>query len=184
MAHQNIWVKCWNSETPLCSIPVTLVRNVCNELLQLRCHHQCRACILKPPHQGLLGSSPTRRNSLPLGLGTGAESSQTCGVSPFKASSSRRALNYLQLVSSDALILLVYYTRKLHSHNLEIAQTSYAVSRLAVQSWDWLCNLEIGTQFLDSENVQRNLKIAQIPKLRGTYAYVCMHVRSVCVCRQ
>jgi len=25
MAHQNIWVKCWNSETPLCSIPVTLL---------------------------------------------------------------------------------------------------------------------------------------------------------------
>jgi len=30
------------------------------------------------------------------------------------------------------------------------------------QSQDWLCNLEIGTQFLDSENMQRNLKIAQI----------------------
>jgi len=24
MAHQNIWVECWNSESPLCSIPVTL----------------------------------------------------------------------------------------------------------------------------------------------------------------
>jgi len=29
------------------------------------------------------------------------------------------------------------------------------------------CNLEIGTQFLDSENAQRNLDIVQIPRLRG-----------------
>jgi len=32
-----------------------------------------------------------------------------------------------------------------------------------------LRNLEIGAQFPDSKNVQRNLEIAQIPKLRGTY---------------
>ena len=30
-------------------------------------------------------------------------------------------------------------------------------------------DLEIGTQSQDSENVQRNLEIAQIPRLRGTY---------------
>jgi len=29
-------------------------------------------------------------------------------------------------------------------------------------------NLEIGAQFPDSKNAQRNLEIAQIPKLRGT----------------
>jgi len=29
-------------------------------------------------------------------------------------------------------------------------------------------NLEIGTQFPDSENVQRNLEMAQIPRLQGT----------------
>ena len=45
------------------------VRGVCNKLLQLRLHLQCQACILKPPHQTLLGSLPTRRNSLPLCLG-------------------------------------------------------------------------------------------------------------------
>ena len=44
------------------------VTNIRNKLLQLRRHIQCRACILKHPHQGLLWSSPTRRNSLPLGL--------------------------------------------------------------------------------------------------------------------
>jgi len=50
-----------------------------------------------------------------------------------------------------------------------------AISRLrtgAAQSRDCINpvrNLEIGTQFLDSENAQRNLKIAQIPRLRGTY---------------
>ena len=32
-----------------------------------------------------------------------------------------------------------------------------------------LLNLEIGTQFPDSENVQRILKIAQIPRFHGTY---------------
>jgi len=56
------------------------VRDIRNKILQLRRHLQCRACTLKPPHRGLLGSSPTQRNSLPLGLGMGAERSQTCGV--------------------------------------------------------------------------------------------------------
>jgi len=32
-------------------------------------------------------------------------------------------------------------------------------------------NLEIGAQFPDSKNAQRNLEIAQIPKLRGTYIH-------------
>ena len=33
-------------------------------------------------------------------------------------------------------------------------------------------NLEIGMQFPDSENAQRNLEIVQIPILRGTYINV------------
>jgi len=111
------------------------------------------ACIPKPSHQGLLGRSPIQGNSFPLGLGTGAESSQTCGVPPYKASPSRRDLNYLPLVSSDTLSLLVHYVRKLHSCNLDIAQTSCAVSRLA-------CN---------SKNAQHSLEIVQILRLCGTY---------------
>ena len=39
---------------------------------------------------------------------------------------------------------------------------------------NFLRNLEIGTQFPDSENAQHNLKIAQIPKLHGTYSYMYM----------
>ena len=39
----------------------------------------------------------------------------------------------------------------------------------AAQSPDCLLNLEIGTQSRDSENAQRNLEIAQILRLRGTY---------------
>ena len=35
-----------------------------------------------------------------------------------------------------------------------------------------LLNLEIGTQFPDSENVQRILKIAQIPRLHRTYVRI------------
>ena len=53
--------------------------------------------------------------------------------------------------------------------HLQIAQTYCSISRMAR-------NLEIGTQFWDSENaqrnlenVQRNLEIAQIPRLRRTY---------------
>ena len=40
------------------------VSDIHNKLLQLLRHLQC---ILKPPHQRLLGSSLTQRNSLPLG---------------------------------------------------------------------------------------------------------------------
>ena len=53
----------------------------------------------------------------------------------------------------------------------KIAQYVCAISRLhkhIAQSQDCLHNLEIGTQFRDSENALRNLEIAQIPKLRGT----------------
>ena len=74
------------------------VRDVRNKLLQLRRHLQCRACILKPPYQGLLGSSPTRRNSPRSGY-----RSQTRGVPPFKASPSLKVLNSPLLVSLDAL---------------------------------------------------------------------------------
>lgn len=49
----------------------------------------------------------------------------------------------------------------------------------ALQSQDWLCNLKIGTQFLNSENVQCNLKIARIPRLSGTL-YECRW--QVCNC--
>jgi len=55
---------------------------------------------------------------------------------------------------------------------------SHAISRLrtgATQSRDCVtpvCNLEIGTQFQDSENAQHNLKIAQIPRLHGTFIQV------------
>jgi len=116
------------------------VRDVCNRLLQLHRHLQCEACILKPPHQGLLGSSPTRRNSLPLGLGTGAERSQNCGGPRSRQPPSLKVLNSLLLVRSDALTPLAHYVRKLHSRNLEIAQTYRAILRLCkriAQSRDW-----------------------------------------------
>ena len=54
---------------------------------------------------------------------------------------------------------------------------AHAISRLrnaVAQSRDCaalLRNLEIGTQFEDSENALRNLEIAHIPKLHGTYIY-------------
>ena len=49
------------------------------------------------------------------------------------------------------------------------------VRRLRVcvtQSRDWLRNLKTGTQSRDSENVQCNLEIAQILRLRGTRIFI------------
>ena len=53
----------------------------------------------------------------------------------------------------------------LYLRNLEIAQCS-AQSRDCASI---VRNLEIRTQSRDSENAQRNLEIAQILRLRGTY---------------
>ena len=66
-----------------------------------------------------------------------------------------------------ASTLAVNHMAKVKS--LKIAQMYCAISGLFAQSQDCLCNLEIGTQFRDSENALRNLEIAQFPKLRGTY---------------
>ena len=44
--------------------------------------------------------------------------------------------------------------------NHEIAHTCYTIPRLPAQS-------------RDSKNAQRDLKIAQIPRLRGTYTLLC-----------
>jgi len=55
--------------------------------------------------------------------------------------------------------------------SLLFANYAHAISRLhkcIAQSQDWLCKLEFDVQFPDSENVQRNLEIVQIPKLHGT----------------
>ena len=113
------------------------VRDVRNKLLQLHRHLQCRACILKPPHQGLLGSSPTRRNSLPLVLGTGAERSQTC-VQGITISESCQLSSVSQLGLSHPISPLRSQIALVQSRdcanvlrNSEIAQTYCAVSRLA-----------------------------------------------------
>ena len=56
----------------------------------------------------------------------------------------------------------------LYLRNLELAQCS-AQSRDCASI---VRNLEIRTQSRDSENAQRNLEIAQILRLRGTYMYM------------
>ena len=66
-------------------------------------------------------------------------------------------------------------------HNLEIAQRNDKIAqsrrlcKRIAQCQDCLHNLEIGTQFRDSENVLRNLGIAQIPTMRRTYIHVLLH---------
>jgi len=65
---------------------------------------------------------------------------------------------------SDDLGSIVHATNCVNLvHNLEIG-TQFPDSENAQH------NLEIGMQFPDSENAQHNLAIAQIPRLRGTSA--------------
>ena len=108
------------------------------------------------PAPGASGKFTNLENLPSPGLGMRAERSQTCGMPLFKASPSLKVLNSLLLVSLDALTLLAHDICKLRSRNLEIAQTYCTISRL-------------GAQFPDSKNAQCNLKITQIPKLRGTF---------------
>ena len=69
---------------------------------------------------------------------------------------------------------------------LKIAHWCHSISRLrtgATHSRDCVNpvrNLKIGTQFRDSENVQRNLEIVQIPKLRGTYTCFTLVQHTMC----
>ena len=83
-----------------------------------------------------------------------------------------------------SLLLYMMETRRVQLcmqqklRDLEIAHQCHAILRLrtgATQSQDCVNlarNLEICTQFLDSENVLRNLETAQIPRLRRTYIYI------------
>ena len=93
-----------------------------------------RACIM---HVLIFICFILKTSSLPIGLGMGTERPQTCGVPLFKTSPSRRALNSLPLVSSDALTPLVRYMYicKLRLHNLEITWMYCTISRLAHNFW-------------------------------------------------
>jgi len=118
------------------------------------------------PGKGLLGSSPTRRRreipdlwSAPVQGITISESSQLSFVS--------------QLARSHPV-------SPLHSQ-IALANCARSISRLhkvIAQSQDWLRSLEIGTQFQNSENAQRNLEIAQIARLHGTYVLAYAFVRT------
>ena len=139
--------------------------------MQLRRHLQCRACILKPPAPGASGKF-TNSEKLPSPWsGYGSREIPDLWSAPVQGitiSESSQLSSVSQLGCSHPL---AHYVCKLRSCNLEIAQTYCAIPRLRkriAQSQDWLCNLEIGTQFRDSENAQRNLEIAQIPRLCGT----------------
>ena len=117
------------------------VRNVCKELLQLRRHHQCRACT--PASTARLPSPrswPTRRNLLPSPRSwyrrreipdlwcapvqgfTNSESSQLSSVSQLRQSCPVSSLRS-QII--------------LRSCNLKIAKMYCAISRLAMHSRDW-----------------------------------------------
>ena len=153
------------------------MRISCSSVVTINVGHVLKSSI------GTSGSSPTRRNSLFLGLGTGAERPQTCGVSPFKVSPSRRALNSLPLVSSDTLTPLVSYVCKLCLRNFEIVQT-YCVNVLRnlkiVQTYYAISRLAYSFRILRMCSVI--LENVQIPRLRGTHLHP-THTDGMCVCR-
>ena len=101
-------------------------------------------CVFKPPAPRISGKFAHSEKLPPPPVWVWQQRDpQTRGVPPFKASPTRRALNSIPLVSSDTLTLLVHYVCGL-----------------------CLRNLKISTQF---PVLQRNLKIAQILRLRRTY---------------
>jgi len=114
---------CWESSL-LFEFPSCInVMSVPKELLQVCCHRQLWAYTQAPPCQ-------LRETPFPS---VGTERPQTSGVPPFKASPSRRALNCLALVSSDALILLICYIREPHLRDLKVGCTISV--RLAHSFW-------------------------------------------------
>ena len=79
-----------------------------------------------------------------------------------------------QLPSGSSLIILwlwfIYTYLKPHCL-YKLTPTPINILRIH----NLLRNLEIGAQFVDLEFAQRNLEIAQIPKMRGTYMF-CSHL--------
>jgi len=97
--------------------------------------HQNQAC--QTPHaRDLWRNLPVQRNSLPLGLGTGTETTQTCGVPyPSPPIQGFTILESSQLSSiSHVLTPLVCCVPELHAHNLKIAQMYCAIPKSAVIS--------------------------------------------------
>lgn len=66
-----------------------------------------------------------------------------------------------------------HQTIQLH---MQITQSWDCAHMIITQFLEWLCNLKIGTQSKDSENVQHNFEIAQILLLHGTY-YILQHAQ-------
>ena len=126
-----------------------------HELLQLCCNHQCQACTQAP----MPGASEKFAYSEKLPSpwsGYGRRETPDLRSAPVQGFTTS-AINFLLLISSDVLTRLVCSVRKLRS------------GKHIVGTPDWLHNLKICMQFQDSENAQRNLEIAQIPRLHGTH---------------
>ena len=79
--------------------------------------------------------------------------------------------------TSRSLTVGVLAKLKVYTLHIQITQSRDCARVITLR------NLEIGMQSQDSENAQRNFKIAQILRLRGTYR--CMHSKcradSVCL---
>ena len=103
---------------------------VCKELLQLHRHHQHWAYTQAPNARTSGKFANLEKLPSPWSGYRRRENPDLCIALPFNASRSRRALNSLLLVSSDALTPLVCY----------ICDHAHAISTLCkriVQSQDW-----------------------------------------------
>ena len=122
-------------EFPLC----IKVRNICQELLQLCCHHQHWACTQASQSRNFWEIRQLRET---LFLLVGRREIPDLWSALFKASPTRRTCNSLPLVSSDTLTPLVCYINELCWHNPEIAQMFCTTSRLACSFWIFrLCSM-------------------------------------------
>ena len=105
----------------------TYVRSSCSSIATINIGYT-----LKPTTPGTSGKFTNSEKFPSPWSGYGhRENPDLCIALPFNASQSRRALNSLPFVSSDALTPLVCYICELRSCNLEIVQTYCAISRLA-----------------------------------------------------
>jgi len=144
------------------------MRSVPKELLQLCCHHQCQACTQVPHARDFWKFATSEKLPFPRS-GYRHRATLDLWSAPVQGitimeSSRRSSVSQLR-----------------HSHPVSLL----CLQNVLAQSQDCanvLHNLKIGIQFPDSENVQHNLEIAQIPRLRGTHIHP-TQTGGMCVCR-
>ena len=128
--------------------------------------------------QGMADITDSRYNSLFTFLSTASKKIRKLKYVPEDNSYLRTHLVSKLNCWGMAVIIRVQSCKQQKLCDLEIAHQCCMMSRLCIDAAQsrtcviLVHNPEIGTQFPDSENVQHNLEIAQIPRLHGTDIYI------------